>query len=215
MTAKVLRYGSEQLEGLPEAFSELLKRATDEVSSGRESSWAKAVSEFNERVPDMSFTSLLVLPWLFDFRYRRSTGEAIARFLEGLKDARIIGTNCESCGRVFIPPRSFCEICFKRVRTFIEHNGFGEVATYSVAHIGTNPKEKLPRPEVVAVIWFEGTKVTRPNSNYVFHAGGLMHRLGEVEPSEVSIGMRVRPVWRSREQRRGDITDILYFAPVR
>lgn len=215
MSARVVRYGPEQLEGLPASFAGFLRRATEEVGSGREQSWSKAVSEFNERVPEMALPGLVVQPWLFDFRYRRATGEAVERFLEGLKEGRIIGTRCEGCGRVFIPPRSFCELCFRRVRTYVEHSGEGEVATYSVAYIGTNPRERLARPEVVAVIWFEGTKVVRPNSHHVFHAAGLMHKLGEVEPSEVRIGMKVKPVWRPKEQRRGEITDILYFAPVR
>ncbi|MEN3047165.1 MAG: Zn-ribbon domain-containing OB-fold protein [Candidatus Caldarchaeales archaeon] len=215
MSARVVRYGPDQLEGLPAGVGGLLRRATEEVGSGREKSWSKAVSEFNEGASEMTLPGLVVLPWLFDFRYRRATGEAVGRFLEGLREGRIIGTKCEGCGRVFIPPRSFCELCFRRVRTYVEHSGYGEVATYSVAYIGTNPRERLARPEVVAVIWFEGTKVVRPNSHHVFHAAGLMHKLGEVEPSEVRIGMRVRPVWKPKEQRRGEITDISYFAPVR
>jgi len=44
--------------------------------------------------------------------------------------------------------------------------------------------------------------------------GGIMHLLGEVDPQEVHIGMRVQAVWKAPEDRAGAITDILYFKPI-
>jgi uncharacterized OB-fold protein len=44
---------------------------------------------------------------------------------------------------------------------------------------------------------------------------GIMHLLGEVEPGDVHIGMAVEPVWKAPEARKGCITDILYWRPVR
>ena len=44
--------------------------------------------------------------------------------------------------------------------------------------------------------------------------GGIMHKLGEVDPDAVKIGMRVQAVWKPEEEREGSITDILYFKPV-
>ena len=41
-----------------------------------------------------------------------------------------------------------------------------------------------------------------------------MHLLGEVEPDEVKIGMKVQAVWKPAKERVGAITDILYFKPV-
>ncbi len=43
---------------------------------------------------------------------------------------------------------------------------------------------------------------------------GIMHMLGEVDPEEVQIGMRVQAVWKPAEDREGAITDILYFKPL-
>jgi hypothetical protein len=42
-----------------------------------------------------------------------------------------------------------------------------------------------------------------------------MHKLGEVEPDEVKIGMRVQAVWKPEGDREGSITDILYFKPIK
>ena len=42
---------------------------------------------------------------------------------------------------------------------------------------------------------------------------GIMHVLGEVDPQEVKIGMRVKAVWKPPKERSGAITDIKYFKP--
>ena len=44
--------------------------------------------------------------------------------------------------------------------------------------------------------------------------GGIMHLMGEVDPQDVKIGMRVQAVWKAPEEREGAITDILYFKPL-
>jgi uncharacterized OB-fold protein len=61
------------------------------------------------------------------------------------------------------------------------------------------------------VIWFDGTVVKRPASKTVVHAAGILHRLRGVEPSEVRVGMAVKPVW--RRERVGSILDIDHFEP--
>jgi hypothetical protein len=44
--------------------------------------------------------------------------------------------------------------------------------------------------------------------------GGLVHRLGEVAPDELEIGMRVEAVFKPRAEREGSINDIRYFRPL-
>ena len=61
--------------------------------------------------------------------------------------------------------------------------------------------ERLQAPEVVALVSWEGVR------------GGLVHRIGEVAPEAVTIGMAVEPVW--AEQRVGAMSDISHFRPVR
>jgi hypothetical protein len=43
--------------------------------------------------------------------------------------------------------------------------------------------------------------------------GGFLHTLGEVEPGEVTIGMKVEAVWKPVGERTGSILDIEYFRP--
>ena len=63
--------------------------------------------------------------------------------------------------------------------------------------------EKLEKPVIYAFIKFEGK------------FGGLIHRLGEVKPEEVEIGMPVEAVFKPQPERTGTINDIKYFRPVR
>ena len=45
--------------------------------------------------------------------------------------------------------------------------------------------------------------------------GGFLHKLGEVAPDDVRIGMEVEAVWKPVEERTGSILDIAYFRPAR
>ena len=62
----------------------------------------------------------------------------------------------------------------------------------------------LTDPEIPAVIDIDGTSP----------AVGIMHKLGEVDPQAVRIGMRVQAVWKPPEEREGSILDIKYFKPL-
>ena len=61
--------------------------------------------------------------------------------------------------------------------------------------------ERLEEPELPAVISIDGSD------------GGLLHKLGEVAPDVVRIGMAVEAVWRPEAERTGSILDIAYFRP--
>ena len=44
--------------------------------------------------------------------------------------------------------------------------------------------------------------------------GGLIHRLGEIEPEDIEIGISVEAVFKDPAEREGSIQDILYFRPI-
>ncbi len=64
--------------------------------------------------------------------------------------------------------------------------------------------QRIKEPEIPAVIEIDGATPLH----------GIMHKLGEVDPANVKIGMRVKAVWKPAEERLGAITDILYFKPI-
>jgi len=141
--------------------------------------------------------------------YAWDAGVAVGRFLAELKAGRLIGRRCRACGRVMIPPRMFCEHCFRPTDEWVPLADTGTVVTFSVCTISWDMR-RLEVPEVPAVIAIDGAS---PGM-------GIMHKLGEVGRTleeileRVRIGMRVQAVWRPAEEREGAITDIRYFRPL-
>ena len=136
-------------------------------------------------------------------KYAWATGIAIGRFLNGLKAGEILGTRCEDCGRVVVPPRIFCEWCFKRTDSWVKLPDTGVVNTFSVSYITTDTT-RVKTPIIPAVIGIDSTT-----------NAGFLHLISGAEPHEVRIDMRVKAVWLEATERKGSITDIKYFAPLR
>ncbi len=137
-----------------------------------------------------------------DLEFEWDAGEAIGAFLDGLQDGRIVATVCSNCGRTLVPPRKFCEQCFRPTDSFVEVAGVGVVETFSICHVRWD-MVPLDPPEIPAVIRLDGAS-----------QGGFLHMLGEIRPEDVAIGLAVEAVWKPAEERTGSILDISYFRPI-
>ncbi|MEM0482498.1 MAG: Zn-ribbon domain-containing OB-fold protein [Nitrososphaerota archaeon] len=208
------RFTPNYIQQLPEDLAKYMQRHGLDKEFGRLDSWASSISKKYTGIDGWDIDNLILSYWRIACTYKHSPGAAFSRFLEGLKNGKILGTRCEGCGRVLIPPRTFCEWCFKDIDTWIEHPGTGIISTYSLSYIGTDPRVRFEKPVVVAVIWFDGTLKTWNSSKTVIHAAGILHQVGGVDPEKVQVGLRVKPVWRRPEERAGSILDIEYFAPL-
>ncbi len=137
-----------------------------------------------------------------DARYAWDAGVAIGRFLDGLQQGKILGRECRGCERILVPPRMFCERCFRETDGWVQVEHTGIVQTYSICHVSWD-MQRLEAPEIPAVISIDGSD------------GGFLHKLGQVEPDDVRIGMGVEAVWRPVGERTGSILDIAHFRPRR
>ena len=135
-------------------------------------------------------------------RYAWDAGVAVSRFLAGLREGRILARECRICRRVLVPPRMFCEECFRPTDRWEEVRDTGRVNTFSICYIRWD-MVKLDEPEIPAVVEIDGAS---PGI-------GFMHKLGEVDPDDVRIGMDVEAVWKPEGEREGSILDIRYFRP--
>jgi uncharacterized OB-fold protein len=134
-------------------------------------------------------------------RYAWDTGVAVGRFLSELKNGRIIGRRCHRCQRVLVPPRMFCERCFRPTDAWQLVEDSGAVNTYSESYIRWDVS-RVAEPILIAVIEIDGAS-----------SGGFLHYLGEVKPEDLRIGMKVKAAWKLPEEREGSILDIRYFRP--
>jgi len=137
-------------------------------------------------------------------KYSWSAGVAMSRFLEELKNGRILATTCNKCKRIMVPPRVFCEQCFKPTDGWAYVRDTGRMNTFSISHIGGDAS-RIKEPIVVAVIELDGAS----------KGMGILHVMGEVKPEDVRFDMKVKAVWKSPKERTGAITDIKYFKPLK
>ncbi|HZD56151.1 MAG TPA: Zn-ribbon domain-containing OB-fold protein [Anaerolineales bacterium] len=131
---------------------------------------------------------------------RYTAGVAGERFFRAIKDeGRILGTYCPACDHTYVPAALFCERCLDELDEWVDMGTTGEVFTYTLlyeSYDGTSRED----PEIVAFIRMGD--------------GGLIHRLGEVDPDAISIGMQVEAVFKPAGERQGNIQDISHFKPV-
>jgi uncharacterized OB-fold protein len=155
------------------------------------------------RSADFKEKRVLFTEWDPNARYAWDAGVAIGRYLAELKEGRIMGTRCRHCRRTVVPPRTVCEWCFEPMDEWVTLQDTGTVNTFSLCYVTWDMK-RVKEPEISAVIDIDGTS---PRV-------GIMHMLGEVEPDDVKIGMKVKAVWKLPEEREGSILDIKYFKPI-
>jgi len=137
-------------------------------------------------------------------KYAWDTGIGIGRYLEALKEGYLLGAYCHYCRKTVIPPRTVCEWCYHPMDKFVPLKDTGTVNTFSLCYV-TWDVQRIKEPEIPAVIEIDGASPLH----------GILHKLGEVDPDQVQIGLRVQAVWKPAAEREGAITDILYFKPLR
>ncbi|UCG84083.1 MAG: Zn-ribbon domain-containing OB-fold protein [Dehalococcoidia bacterium] len=129
-----------------------------------------------------------------------SAGAVGSRFLIALRDKKkILGTKCTTCNRVYVPARSVCKDCFSQLDEWVEVSTRGTLLTYTVCNV-PNPVQPDDTPITYGIIQLDGADT------------GFVHMLGEVDPEELRIGMRVQAVF--KEEREASVLDIRYFKPL-
>ncbi len=129
-----------------------------------------------------------------------SAGGVGSRFLIEIRDnKRIMGMRCPTCNRVYVPARSTCKDCFGQLSEWVEVSDKGTLLTYAVAHQRSSVQPLEP-PLIYGIVQLDGADT------------GFLHLLGEVEPEQLVIGMRVHAVF--KDDREASILDIKYFKPL-
>jgi len=151
---------------------------------------------------------VITTSWDPKLEYAWDDGVAIGRYLAELKNGRIIGKHCRKCDRVMLPPRLFCELCWRPTDEWTYVQDTGTINTFCISHVnwkaGRLDIKGGERPYTPAVIEIDGAA---PGM-------GILHHIDEVDPWQIEVGMKVKAVWKPAEERQGAITDIRYFVPV-
>jgi uncharacterized OB-fold protein len=138
--------------------------------------------------------------------YEIAVGKTWSKFFDYLKEERIMGKRCCKCKRILVPPRTFCPRCFEETDEWVEVSQEGIIETWSYATLKFYGQIPDP-PFISAQIRLEGADT------------GFLHRIAGFDLSDfekankiVKLGGKVKAIW--RKDKRGDITDLDYFAPI-
>jgi uncharacterized OB-fold protein len=138
-----------------------------------------------------------VYPGKIRVPYEWSVGEYGSRFFYELKEnCKIWATRCPRCRKVFVPPRKSCPDCFVHIGEWLEVGPGGSLITFTVVRYSAQT-HIISAPFAIGIIKLDGSDT------------GLVHLIGGVDIEEIKSGMRVKPVF--KEERKGNLLDILYF----
>lgn len=146
------------------------------------------------------------LPYQLDLDYQHSYGLYYGRMFDELAtQRRIVGTRCPSCHNVLIPARGNCDVCFVPTAQVVDVSDTGTLLGFSVIHMEFVGQARKP-PYVYAEISLDGS-----STRLIHNVGGF-----DIDKAEevLSIGMKVRAVWKEGTAARGALGDIDYFEPI-
>ncbi len=140
----------------------------------------------------------VVTPVSLDYLYAASPEESA--FYRGLAEGRLLGQRCPSCGKVYVPPRSACPTDGNPTTDEVELPDVGTVTTFCIVNVPFMGQRITP-PYVSAYILLDGADIA------------FLHLILDIPAEEVRMGMRVKAVWKPREEWGTTIENISHFAP--
>jgi len=143
--------------------------------------------------------NVLISEQVLQVPYNYSAGPVASRFLVSLRDERkILGIRCNTCGKVYVPPRGTCGACFCQLEDWVEVGPEGTLSNFTVINY-PEPVHPASAPFALGIILLSGADT------------GLVHVV-RAPLEKIKIGMRLKPVF--TKKRRGHILDIEGFEPV-
>jgi len=142
------------------------------------------------------------VPGHWEVPYHYDIGETSSRFFVELRDnARLMGTKCPECGRILLPPQSFCGHCYVPLKDqWVEVKPEGTLEAFTIVTKDYS-FTGMPDPPFVMCLVKMGKAST-----------SIPQRLEGVDTSDprklarqLRPGMRVRAVF--HKERRGRIDD--------
>jgi uncharacterized OB-fold protein len=140
----------------------------------------------------------VVTPVSLDYVYAASPEEST--FYRGLDEGRILAQRCPTCDKVYVPPRSACPTDGTPTEGEVELSGLGTITTFCIVNVPFLG-QKITPPYVSAYVLLDGADIA------------LLHLILGVPADEVRMGMRVKAVWKPREEWAYSLENIDHFAP--
>jgi hypothetical protein len=142
--------------------------------------------------------TMTVTPVRLRYEHTASPGEST--YLRGLAEGRLIGQRCPACGKVYVPSRGTCPVDGVPAEEEVDLPDTGTVTTFSIVNVAY-PGQQVTPPYVAAAVLLDGADIA------------FQHLILGCDAGEVRIGMRVRAVWRPRDEWATTASTITHFTP--
>jgi uncharacterized OB-fold protein len=158
----------------------------------------KASPAADQADPPSEPVTMMTAPVRLHYEHTASPEES--RFLRGLADGRLLAQRCPVCGKVYIPPRGACPTDGVPTTDEVKLPDRGIVTTFCVVNVDY-PGQRVSAPYVAAAVLLDGADIP------------FQHLILGCDPEEVRMGMRVRAVWKPREEWGTTLENIDHFRP--
>lgn len=110
-----------------------------------------------------------------NLEYKYTAGIAGERFFREIKKhGRIMATRCTNCKLSYLPPRLYCERCFRRLDKWVKVNNKGTLYSYTATY-------DKGRPLIYGLVKFRGVE------------GGLVNKINaKLEKLRIGTTVKVR-----------------------
>ncbi|WP_244928361.1 OB-fold nucleic acid binding domain-containing protein [Nocardioides sp. W7] len=170
--------------------------AVTDIECFEPASVVEEVAQQPSRNPDP--VTRVITPVALDYQYAASPEESA--FYRGLAEGRILGQRCPACHKVYVPPRSACPADGVATTDEVELSEVGTVTTFCVVNVPFMG-QKIKPPYVSAYVLLDGADIA------------FLHLILDIPADEVRMGMRVKAVWKPREEWGTTIENISHFSP--
>ncbi|WP_051026570.1 Zn-ribbon domain-containing OB-fold protein [Nocardia higoensis] len=135
-----------------------------------------------------------------DLSYKHTASPQETVYLRGLAEGKLIGARTDAGGKVYFPPRGAEPTSGRPTEEYIELSDHGTVTTFCIVNVPFLGQRIKP-PYVAAYVLLDGADIP------------VLHLVLGCEASEVRMGMRVKAVWKPREQWGHGLENVDHFEP--
>ena len=147
---------------------------------------------------DRGPVTMIVTPENLSVQHSASAPESI--YLRALAQGTLLGARRGDTGKVYFPPREADPSTGRELDQFVELPDTGTVTTFAIINIPF-AGQKITPPYVAAYILLDGADIP------------FLHLVTGIDAADVRMGLRVKAVWKPREEWGLGIDNIEHFTP--
>lgn len=147
---------------------------------------------------DEAAIKMIVTPIELNIAHSASVQES--SYLRAMAEGRIIGARCPATDKIYVPPRGASPTHGIPTTDEVDLSDNGTVTTFCIVNVPF-PGQRIKPPYVAAYVLLDGADIP------------FLHLILGIDAAEVRMGMRVRAVWKPREEWIQSAENITHYEP--